>query len=311
MKAGLFPAANTANGRYYAVPIQLTNYREETFRVDHQIGSKLNLMGSLLYDNGSQSQSPPLWAGGTYATAGSIMSVPSWAGVVHATYTISPTLLNEAAFNYNGNNLNINDVGLYQKPSGYTVPNFFTANKDNKLPGISIGSPYNVSYTPGWWPWNNTWRSWQGKDDLSWTHGKHNMKFGGSYMYTHKWQQFQLNSGGQFNFNSSATGNGFADFMLGFASSYSEPASVDFVHISNKTLQPLRHGRLAGQQPVDAQSGYPLGRHSPCLRLRTARRRTSIRTSTTRSKRRPSCRAALWTRTVPDSPPSPALLCRT
>jgi hypothetical protein len=32
--------------------------------VDHQIGSKLNLMGSLLYDNGRQTQSPPLWAGG-------------------------------------------------------------------------------------------------------------------------------------------------------------------------------------------------------------------------------------------------------
>ena len=51
-------------------------------------------------------------------------------------------------------------------------------------------------------------------------------------MYTHKWQQFQLNAGGQFNFDSSATGNGFADFLMGFASSYSEPASVDFVHIT-------------------------------------------------------------------------------
>ncbi len=235
ISSGLFPGPNTPTGRYYASVPNRTNYREEAFRVDHLVGSKLALMGSLLYDNGVQSQAPPLWAGGTYDTAGSVMSVPSWAGVVHATYTISSTLLNEASFNFNGNNLDINDVGLYQKPSGYTVPNFFTANKDNKLPGISIGNPYNVSYTPGWWPWVNTWRSWQGKDDISWTHGRHNMKFGGAYMYTHKWQQFQLNAGGQFNFNNSATGNGFADFMLGFASSYSEPASVDFVHITHKT----------------------------------------------------------------------------
>jgi len=235
LSAGLFPAANAANNLYYAVNNNVTNYREETARVDHQIGSKLNLMASLIYDNGIQSQAPPLWAGGTYPTAGSVMSVPSWAGVVHATYTISPTLLNEASFNFNGNNIDVNDVGLYKKPTGYTVPNFFKANVDNKLPGISIGSPYNISYTPGWWPWNNTWRSWQGKDDISWTHGKHNVKLGGSYMYTHKYQQFQLNAGGQFNFDSSATGNGFADFLLGFASSYSEPASVDYVHISNNT----------------------------------------------------------------------------
>jgi hypothetical protein len=235
LSAGLFPAANAANNLYYAVANNTTFYHEEAARVDHQFGSKVSLMGSLIWDNGTQSQAPPLWAGGTYPTAGSVMSVPSWAGVMHATYVISPNLLNEASFNVNGNNIDINDVGLYQKPSGYTVKNFFQANVDNKLPGISIGSPYNISYTPGWWPWHNTWRSWQWKDDILWTHGKHNMKFGGAYMYTHKNQQFQLNSGGQFNFDSSATGNGFADFLLGFASSYSEPASVSFVHITNNT----------------------------------------------------------------------------
>lgn len=249
LKAGLFPAANAANNQYYAVVNQLTFYREETVRIDHQVNSKLGLMGSLIYDNGSQQQAPPLWAGGTYATAGSIMAVPSWAGVVYATYTISPTLLNEAAFNFNGNNLNITDVGLYQKPSGYTVQNFFQANKDNKLPGVSIGAPYNISYTPGWWPWVNTWRSWQGKDDLLWSHGKHNLKFGASWMHTHKWQQFQLNAGGQFGFNSSATGNGMADFLMGFASSYSEPASVDFVHINtdNYNLYAMDDWRISNR----------------------------------------------------------------
>ena len=77
------------------------------------------------------------------------MSVPSWAGVVHATYTISPTLLNEAAFNFNGNDLNITDFGVYQKPSGYNVANFFQANKDNKLPGISIQISLQRQLHPG------------------------------------------------------------------------------------------------------------------------------------------------------------------
>ena len=241
LAAGLFPAANSANNLYYATANQPVYYREETFRVDHTIGNKLALMGSLVYDNGSETDIPPLWAGGSYPTAGSVMAVPSWAGVVHATATISPTLLNEAAFNFNGNDITITDFGLWKKPSGYTVPNLFPSdNPANKLPGISIGSPYNVSYTPGWWPWYNTWRSWQAKDDILWSHGKHNLKFGGSYMYTHKWQQYQLNAGGQFTFNAGATGNGFADFLMGFANGssngYSEPDSVDFVHISNSTF---------------------------------------------------------------------------
>lgn len=236
LASGLFPAANGANNLYYATANQAVFYREENFRIDHEIGSKLALMGSLIYDNGSERDIPPLWAGGTYATAGSVMAVPSWAGVVHATHTISATLLNEVSFNYNGNNLDISDFGLWQKPSGYSVPNLFPAdNAANKLPAITITSPNFVSYTPGWWPWTNTWRSYQGKDDLSWTHGKHNMKFGAAYMYTHKWQQFQLNAGGQYTFNSSATGNGLADFLMGFASAYSEPANVNFVRISNVT----------------------------------------------------------------------------
>ena len=237
LAAGLFPAANEANNLYYATANQAVFYREENFRVDHQIGKNFALMASLIYDNGSERDIPPLWAGGTYATAGSVMAVPSWAGVVHATYTISPTLMNEAAFNYNGNDLDISDFGLWKKPSGYTVPNLFPSdNTASKLPGITITAPNYVSYNPGWWPWVNTWRSSQGKDDVSWTHGKHNMKFGAAYMYTHKWQQFQTNAGGSFTFNSSATGNGLADFLMGFASSYSEPDNVNFVRITNNTF---------------------------------------------------------------------------
>ena len=70
------PRPTAANNLYYAVANNTTFYREENFRVDHQIGNKLALMGSLIYDNGTQSQYPPLWAGGTYATAGSVMAVP-------------------------------------------------------------------------------------------------------------------------------------------------------------------------------------------------------------------------------------------
>jgi hypothetical protein len=248
LSAGMFPGANTASGTYVVNTNQITMYREETARLDHQFGDKLSLMASLIYDNGAETDYPPLWAGGSYATAGSTMAVPSWAGVVHATWTISPTLLNEAAFNLNGNNLNITDQGLWQGPSGYTTPSLFGANTDNKLPGIAIGFPYLKSYTSGWWPWFNTWRSWQGKDDLSWVHGKHNLKFGFSYMFTHKWQQYQTNAGGQFGFGGGATGNSVADFDLGLASSglpgwlgggctgFCDPLHVGFVDISNNTF---------------------------------------------------------------------------
>lgn len=236
LDAGLFPAANTASGRYYASAPNRTNYREEAARVDHQFNDKLNVMGSLIYDHGVQSQATPLWTGSTYPTVGSQMAVPSWQAVVHVTSIISPALLNEAAFNLNGNNIDTTLTGNYQRPSGFNSTQFFGNNPNNKLPTISIGSPYSVSYDPGNWPWSNTWRSYQWRDDVSWTHGRHNVKFGFSYMRTHKNQQLFGNVGGNFSFDGSATGNGFADFLLGFSNQYSELALQDFVSIGNDTF---------------------------------------------------------------------------
>ena len=70
---------------------------------------------------------------------------------------------------------------------------------------------------------------------MLWSHGSHNIKLGGSYMYTHKKQQIFGNTGGQYSFDGSFTGNAFADYLLGFANSYSELQLQDFVHITNNT----------------------------------------------------------------------------
>ncbi len=234
LQAGAFPAANSG-GNFLASAPNGTKYREELFRVDQEVTSKLSLMGSLIYDHGNQTQATPLWSGGTYPTVGSSMIVPSWAGVVHATATISPTLLNEAAFNFNGNNILVGLNGTWQEPSGYNVQQLSTGNSLKRIPTINIKNPYNANYDLGSWPWSNTWRSYQAKDDLSWTHGAHNLKFGAAWMHTHKNQQIFGQTQGNYTFDGSFTGNSFADFLLGYAQSYSELYVQDFVHIANDT----------------------------------------------------------------------------
>ena len=233
--AGLYPAGNTASGNFLAAAPNGTKYREELFRIDQEINSKVSLMGSLIYDNGNQTQATPLWSGDTYPTVGSSMIVPSWAGVVHATVTISPTLLNEAAFNFNGNNILVGLNGTWKEPSGYNVKQLSTGNTAARIPTINIQSPYGTNFDLGSWPWSNTWRSDQWKDDLSWTHGAHNVKMGVSYMWTHKNQQIFGQTQGNYTFNGSFTGNSFSDFLLGYASAYSELYVQDFVHITNNT----------------------------------------------------------------------------
>ena len=246
LATGNFPVANavsSGNQVYLTDASKRDIYREEAVRIDRQFTDKWTVMGHLLWDNGLEHLATPLWQGMTYPTVGTDAGVPSWSGVVRSTYTISPTLLNETIFNTNGNNLNINPAangGTYLIPSGWNATGFFPdINTVKKLPGINIGGgssgAFGMNYDIGRWPWTNTWRSYEIKDDVSWSHGKHNIRFGGGFLWNKKMQFTDANVGGNYGFNGSATGSGYADFLLGYASSYSQPQWRDAVNIAART----------------------------------------------------------------------------
>jgi hypothetical protein len=234
LNSGFVSLPNTSDGLgYFSAANTNTFYREEAVRVDHQFTDKLSIMGHLIYDSGHQTVPLPAWTGTTFTTLGSVEDVPSWAGVVHATYVISPSLLNEAAFNYNGNNITLADDGKWTQPSGWsTMPLFTGVNKLSKMPTINVTTGTGFNYDPGNWPWTNTWRSYQWKDDVSWTHGNHNFKFGGAVLHTHKNQEIFASVSGNYQFNGNATGYGLGDFLLGDANSYTQVQLQDFVSIT-------------------------------------------------------------------------------
>ena len=87
----------------------------------------------------------------------------------------------------------------------------------------------------GSWPWHNKADDYQVRDDLSWTKGNHQLKFGASWMLYTKIQDLFGNTQGNFSFNGTYTGNGFADFLLGYANSYSELAVQDAGHWPSKS----------------------------------------------------------------------------
>jgi hypothetical protein len=250
LKAGIILPANASDGAHYFSSANTdTYYREEIARVDHQFNEKLSIMGHFIYDSLTQQAPTVAWTGNTYPTIGSLETVPSWQGVVRLTYNIKPNLLNEASYNENGNNITIANSGLWKIPSGFnTAPIFGSANTVGKVPGIEISSPYGINMDIGNWPWSNTWRSNQIKDDISWTHGQHNFRFGGAWLFTNKTQEIFVNTAGTYQFNGSATacknpppgttcnGVGLADFLLGFAANYGQAQLQDFVSIDFNTI---------------------------------------------------------------------------
>ena len=232
LKAGIFPAAN--NGNQFVGGNKLpTDVREEIVRIDHQFTDKFWIYGHWVDEQISQTYGTSLWSGDNVPSVGTVFGNPSYSGVLHATYSISPTLLNETAFNYNGNRINIVPNGLVARPSGLSIPELFQGNNLNRIPGIQLGGSTGSNYDVASWPWNNKADDYQVRDDISWTKGKHQIKMGASWAIYKKIQDLFGNTQGSFNFNGNYTGNDFADYLLGFSNSYTELAVQDSGHWNN------------------------------------------------------------------------------
>jgi Carboxypeptidase regulatory-like domain/TonB-dependent Receptor Plug Domain/TonB dependent receptor len=231
LDAGIFPANNGLSGGQPAflggnnVP---TNVKEEIVRIDHQFSSKFSVFGHYLAEQIAQNFGTSMWSGDNVPTASNTFGNPSYSAVIHTTYVISPTLLNEVAFNYNGNRINILPTGVLGRPSGFTSNRIFSGpNNDNRIPEIHLAGYNNTDYTNASWPWRNKADDYQIRDDISWTKGAHQIKMGGSWAIYKKIQDLFGNTQGSFTFNNNFTGNDFADFLLGAASGYNELAVQD------------------------------------------------------------------------------------
>ncbi len=253
LKAGIFPAPttniNNGTGNFVGGANAPTNLREEIVRIDHNFSSKFSVFGHYIAEQVTQSFATSQWSGDNLPTVGDTFGNPSRSGVIHTTYTISPTLVNEAAFNYNGNVINIvpyaaTGLASLALPTGYVSTNsrlFSGPNNLNRIPNIDLSGGAGSQFEISSWPWHNKADDYQIRDDVSWTHGAHQFKFGGSWALYKKVQDLFGQTQGGFNYNGIFTkgaagacntttntcGNSFADYLLGAPSSYQELAVQD------------------------------------------------------------------------------------
>jgi Carboxypeptidase regulatory-like domain len=226
LNAGTFPKPNLGTNQYVSSIPQPTNVREDVVRIDHSISSKFQLMGHYLHDSVTQTYYPPLWVTANYPTVGTAMTNPSWSATIKLTQTLSPTLLNETAFLYSGNTIHLTPVGISAQPPGWSATTFFPPanNFGRRMPEIQlVGSPINTTWSSSYFPWKNSYEGYETRDDLSWTKGLHQFKFGFSWLHAVKNQQLQANTQGTAVFNSSQfSGDSYINFLLGDASSFTQ-----------------------------------------------------------------------------------------
>lgn len=226
LQAGIFPGANDGNDFLGGnkLPTDLT---ENIIRIDHRFSDKFSIFGHFLHESSSQTYGTSLWSSDNVPTVGTTLTNPAYHAVLHATYSITPTILNEIGYNQNGNTINIVPTGLYARPSDIHIPELFPGNNLDRIPGIQLAGSTGTFYDVNSWPWHNKADDYQIRDDLSIVKGSHQIKMGASWALYSKEQDLFGDTQGSFKFDGSFTGNDFADFLLGYAKSYTELAVQD------------------------------------------------------------------------------------
>ncbi len=235
LNTGVVPKPNLANGQNISSanqPIYVTDY---VLRVDHKINDKYQLLGHYLHDAVSQAYAAPMlgWSGNSYPTITSVLNNPSYGAVVKLTATLQPNLLAEATFNYDGNIINITNSANSENPAGWSVSPFFT-NGSKNLPGMQWSAPYGTQENPGSAPWKNAAQDYSPIFSVSYTQGKHSMKFGFGYNRYTKNQQLFGDPGGNFKWGT-LTGDSFMDMVLGLSSQYDQAQALPVRHYVNNT----------------------------------------------------------------------------
>jgi hypothetical protein len=219
---------------------------EDLFRIDHNINDKWALLGHFIHDANDSVQATPEWQSDNIPTVGSNFSNPSYSAVVKLTGSLTPNVLLEAEFNYNGNKIAIIPVSAggasFVKPTSWSTGTYFAPTNDagNRLPDLSWVSDGKAQWGPGNDPWTNGAEDYAENFGLSVERGKHTMKFGGGFNRYTKNQVIGKDSEGDYTFDDSKTtlltGDSYLDFLLGFATSFSQANANPINHYVNNNI---------------------------------------------------------------------------
>ncbi|MGA8734223.1 MAG: carboxypeptidase regulatory-like domain-containing protein [Terriglobales bacterium] len=228
---------STAGSCFDAVVSPSTYWREELFRIDHNITQNMRTTFRYIHDSWDTTILSPQWGAvqNTFPTIQSTFTGPGLSMLAHLTNTISPSLLNEFVFSYTTDHITLQNIDAngvtWQRPSGLTTGYLFNNGFGGKVPGIVIGGT-NAAYggfgfgvDPGYLPWHHSNPTYNFRDDLSKVVGKHTLQMGVQFVIAQRNEINQAvgaNTGDQqgiltfsnvSSFNSK--GNAFADFLLG------------------------------------------------------------------------------------------------
>ncbi len=213
--------------------------RDDIVRIDHNFNDKWAILGHYIADIQNQDEGAPElgWCWCSYNTLTSILTSPAHSAAIKLTGSVSNNLLVEASINYDGNGADISPSANTFLPSTWSVLPVVTPFTVQRRiwPGISgFGNPYGTAEDTATEPYHNAAQDYEPKVDISYTTGKHNFKFGYSYMRYTKNQMLYGDAQGDYGMGQ-LSNDGIMDMLLGIPGSYSQAQSAPIRHYVNQT----------------------------------------------------------------------------
>jgi hypothetical protein len=241
LTSGILPAPNVGNTDYNVASVPLPQSVEDTVvRGDYNFNDRWALLVHYIGDHQNQNYGNPElgWCGCNYNTLTSILSSPAHSATAKLTGTINSNLLVEVSMNYDGNGADITPSANTFLPSSWAVApvvNAYTVGR-KIWPGMSWNSTLGggKSEDTATEPYHNAAQDYSPKVDVSYTMGKHQLKFGFSYNRYTKNQMLYGDSQGNYSWGS-LSGDTLMDTLLGVPGSYSQNQSAPIRHYVNQT----------------------------------------------------------------------------
>jgi hypothetical protein len=219
----MLPLPTTANGALNSngqnwsasLPTGLF-WRQENVRVDYDLNHSNHIMGRYTQDTWSNPAfNAGYWGDTVYPALNSSWAQPSKSITAHWTSTISSTLVNDAAFNYSNNRIDITaggtNPGLLAQVSA-AIPTLYPATLKRAAQGVpNVAFGVYGGTTTMQAPWQNQLDIFSGRDDITWVRGQHTLKFGAFFGFNSKDEDVNSASGERPTTGSVATANGGID----------------------------------------------------------------------------------------------------
>jgi hypothetical protein len=242
LKAGILPAPNYSDKTDYnhaSVPLP-QKVTDTVIRGDYNITDKWALLVHYIQDHQNQNYGKPElgWCGCDYNTLTSILSSPAHSATMKLTGAIKPNLLLEVSINYDGNGADITPSANSFLPSTWSVAPVVSAYTVQRhvWPKMSWGNTLGGGKTEdtATEPYHNAAQDYAPKADVSYTTGKHQLKFGLSYNRYTKNQMMYTSAQGGYGFDQ-LTGFTLMDTLLGLSNGYSQAKQPYTRHYYNQT----------------------------------------------------------------------------